>query len=84
MKTLLRFGALLLATTVSAKAECVSDLFGRTSISIFCPPPPPVALDDNYPRRVAHLVKRPKPQHRYENGKAPSASAPPALRPSVY
>jgi hypothetical protein len=82
MKTLLRIGALVLATTVSAKAECVSDLFGRTSISIFCPPPPPVALDENHPTRVAHVAKWPKPQHRYEDEKAPPAT--PALRSSIY
>jgi hypothetical protein len=64
MKTLLSLGALVLATTAPAKAECVS------YPAVRCVPPLPIP---NHLARVRHVAKRPKPQHHDQDEKAPLA-----------
>src|SRR5215469_6400642 len=84
MKTLLSVGALVLATTVSAKAECVMAPAGT---SFICASPMPVETPKQRPE-TAHrpaplnlVAKRPKPHHRDPDEKAPAPVPPPALPP---
>jgi len=85
MKALLSVGAIVLATTVSAKAECVSGPVGRTFI--VCAPPMPVeppkqrAETAHRPAPLHLVAKRPKPHHHDPDEKAPAAAPPPALPP---
>jgi hypothetical protein len=67
MKTLLSFGALMLAiaaTTISAKAECVGGDFGI--YYVVCPPPRPAP--------VRHVTKPPHPQQREKEAHRPAAA----------
>ena len=86
MKTLASLGALVLATTVSAKATCVGG--ERGNYFAVCPPTVDVPEQPKQrhekaqnPAPVRHVAKRQKLQHRDPDEKAPAAAPPPALPP---
>ena len=81
MKTLASLGALVLATTVSAKATCVGGERGN----YFAVCPPTVDVPEQ-PKQRHEKAQNPapvhqKPQHRDPDEKAPAAAPPPALPP---
>jgi hypothetical protein len=92
MKMLLSLSAALLAisaSTISAEAACVGGDFGN--YFVICPPTTDEVEQPKHPKHphkkahrpapVRHVAKRPKPQHRDQDEKAPAAVPPPALPP---